>query len=475
MVEQKSRGEFVRYCNGLTRKRGVRLGMPVSEARSLLRPRDRLIVESLHEDDDRAALGELTKRCEPFSPCIGLEEGNPPESLLLDVTGIAPFFSGEQPLTQELEKTFITDLFEVRIGIASTLGSAWAAAHFLARPLQAAIIQADESDSLLNLPVAGLRLDPAELGKFQRLGITTIREVVNLDRTALLRRFGPELLLRLDQFTGVREESITPWMAAPRFIVEQSLEEGIADPEFIEQLWSTLLHRLLQKLEPKRLGLRQLDCRFDLENRTELQISLRLCRPTADLRHISDLLQLKLEQVRWESPLVSLFMEGAEVALIESSQHELFAGASQNLTRSLSILLNRLSGRLGDEAVCHPVLSPDPVPERGIEFVPLTEDACSTSIRPARYLPVDRPTALYPQPREVEVIASFPDGPPAVLFWKGNRFEIASHWGPERIEFGWWRGSIRRDYYHVETTGGAWLWLYQQLQDRRWFWHGEML
>jgi protein ImuB len=60
---------------------------------------------------------------------------------------------------------------------------------------------------------------------------------------------------------------------------------------------------------------------------------------------------------------------------------------------------------------------------------------------------------------------------------------ITDHWGPERIETGWWHGpSIRRDYYRIETDQGRWWWIFRNLGsvDRsrsrplsRWMLHGQ--
>ena len=139
------------------------------------------------------------------------------------------------------------------------------------------------------------------------------------------------------------------------------------------------------------------------------------------------------------------------------------------------MLLDRLGSRLGEDAVLIPRLLPDPVPERAVRMRRVSsENPPASTTFPDRFHGLDRPTALFPEPRPVEVIAVMPDGPPAVLFWNGIRFDIAHSSEPERIESGWWDGRyIRRDYYRLETTSGQWLWVYRQLQDHRWFWHGE--
>lgn len=469
------RGEFVCYCNRLAQKRGVRVGMPVSEARTFSRPRDRLIVEPVQPPQDRQALVELALRCERFSFRIGLEDADRPESILMDVTGVAQFFSGEQALVEELDRALSNRCYDGRIAISETIGSAWAAAHFLAGPHQPVVIPAGELHRLEPLPVMGLRLNDATLTKLHRLGIQTIRQVHVLDRASLTRRFGIEIVARLDQLMGRRPESITPCHPLPTYRVERNLEEGTCHPEAIEQLWSLLLRKLLDLLTPKRLGTRHLECRFALEDRTSLSLSLRLCEATNDLRHIADLLRLQQEKLRLSSAVVGLLMEAMDVSPLEAAQQEFFDGGTRGHARQYSMLLNRLSNRLGEEAVLVPCLLPDPVPERAVRLHCVSDVTSSTSTAfLARFHGLDRPTALFPEPRPVEVIAVMPDGPPAVLFWQGALFDIAHSSEPERIESGWWDGEyVCRDYYRVETTSGQWLWVFRRLQDHRWFWHGE--
>ncbi|WP_041401317.1 Y-family DNA polymerase [Planctopirus limnophila] len=475
LTERMQRGEFVRYGNRLAQKRGVRVGMPVSEARTFFQPRDRIIMEAVQSPQDRQALIELALRCERFSFRIGLEDTDRPESILMDVTGVAQFFSGEQALAEELDRALSNKRYHSRIAISETIGSAWAAAHFLAGSHQPVVIPAGELHRLEPLPVMGLRLDDSTLAKLQRLGIQTIRQVLDLDRASLTRRFGAEIVTRLDQLKGRRPESITPCHPLPTYRVERNLEEGISHPEAIEHLWSLLLRQLLDLLTPKCLGTRHLECRLIMEDRTSQSLSLRLCEATSDQQHITDLLRFQQEKLRLPSPVITLIMEALDVSPLEAAQQELFDGGTRGHARQFSMLVNRLSSRLGAEAVLVPCLLPDPVPERAVQMHQVSDvNSAESTTFPARFHGVDRPTALFPEPRPVEVIAMLPDGPPAVLFWQGIRFDISYSTEPERIESGWWDGEyVCRDYYRVETASGQWLWVFRRLQDHCWFWHGE--
>ena len=375
-------------------------------------------------------------------------------------------------LGQELsERQFI-----VKIAIGDSVAAAWLAAHFLASSIRPAVIAAGQLDRLLGVPVEGLRIGETSVKKLHRLGITTIRQILSLDRSSLLSRFGGEINLRLDQLTGKLEELIIPCRAIPKFQVEQFLEYGIKRPQAVEQWWSFLLKRLVGLLQRAQLGTRHLRCQFITEKKTRHDVAIRLCEAAADARQIGDLLRLKLEGLRLDAPLAGIRMEALETSPLERPQQEFFAGRPRNHVRRLSALLNRLCNRLGHEAVVRPKLLPDAVPERAVMLVPAAdEDQPTTPPAGNWFLPLDRPTSLLPRPKAVEAISIVPDGPPCVLFWDEMRLEVARLWGPERIEAGWWQDFyVRRDYYRVETADGRRFWVFRLLQDQQWFLHGEI-
>jgi len=477
LTETTSRGEYVRYLNSLARRRGIRAGMPVAEAGALAYRGDLQTILPCQPPEDQKALGKLAQACERFSYRIGLEEQTPPECLLLEVTGIGHFFAGEESLADQLLRALEQRRLDGRIAIADTIGGSWAAAHYLAQPRRPSVLPPGEQTCWQSLPIEALRLEPAIMGKLHRLGIATIGQLMALERAALTSRFGPQVLLRLDQLTGATQERITPWRAPPRFQAEQRFEFGLSHPAAIEQVASRLLARILKQLEPRRWGLRHLQCRFTLENRQTREITLRLCAAMADASRLIGLLRYKLEQMSWDSPVMRFEMEALEIASLLVSQSDLWRDGSHEHASQLDDLLNRLSTRLGEQQVVYPRPVADPIPERAIHLLPVHKAHSLAAVTSQEtWLPLDRPTALFPEPRQIEVVALMPEGPPVLLFWRGTRLEIASHWGPERIESAWWRKTyVRRDYYRVETTTGRRLWLFRRLQDQQWFWHGEMI
>jgi protein ImuB len=488
LTESRPRGEFVRYRSPLAARRGIAPEMPVSEARTLVRPRDTLLIEPVQPAPDRAALVELAVLCEAYSFCIGVEDSDRPECLLMDITGVAHFFGDEPGLVRHLQQALIARRLQGRIAIAGTVAAAWAAARWLARTDQPTLLKPDAADTLDRLPVAALRLAEPTLATLARLGLRSIGELRSLDRAAIPSRLGVEPLRRLDQLHDPRLEWITPCRPPPRYRVERRCEEPLAHPDWIEQLWRQALDELLAPLHPRRLGTRRLVGRFDLEPGDFRTLDVRVCTVSDDTLHLGELLRFKLDQARIDAPLVGLALEALEVGPLELAQQTLFDAGPHDRPRPFAMLLNRLSNRLGEQSVVLPVLLPDPIPERSVRLQPVADMAADIAPKPARgtnlaasqpfatrYHALDRPLVLFPQPRPIEVVTRTASGLPATLGWKSLRFEIARHWGPERIETGWWQEPpIARDYYRVETTTGQRLWIFHRLPDQGWFWQGEL-
>ncbi len=477
LTETTRRGEFVSCCNLRASRRGVSVGMPLAEARSLVSGRDVVHVEPIQPEADRAALEKLALHCEQYSPCVGLEEAESPQCLLLDITGIVHLFGGEHSLIRRLQRGLTAKSFKVQIAIGDSVGAAWAAARYLARSDEPVVVPQGEHDALSELPIEGLRLGEVVVPKLHRLGIRTIRQILNLKRSSLPARFGNEINRQIDQFMGKQPELIILCRPQPKFQVEHILDAGTTQPETLECLLSMLLERLASLLHEQQRGTRHLQCTLTTEQKTKHAITVRLCKATADARHLGDLLRFRLERLRLDAPLIGIRMEALEISRLEQPQQELFVGPSQDVAHQLSSLLNRLSSRLGHQAVVRPCLLPDAIPERAFQYLSVTEKGFSTATEINRqFLPLDRPTCLLPQPMAVDVIVVVPNGPPAVLFVNRLRLGIVQSWGAERIESGWWQGFyVRRDYYQVETAEGRRFWLFQRLSDGQWFLHGAVL
>jgi protein ImuB len=563
------RGLLVVACNAAAGASGVRLGMPLAEAATLVEQSirrakilpNRRGISRGHASCERsgtgvlthparhifphdpaadlAALAGLAEHCERFSPLVGWETAEPevkgqrsevrngrpellgPDCLFLDITGIGVLFGGEEQLARELAADLAHLGYQGHIGVADSVGAAWAAAHEEQESQVSGFRFQVVDASIWNLKLETwnlklLRLPQATLDLLSQLGLTTLRDLLALPRESLTARFGPQLLLRLDQLAGAAGEMIVPHRPPPQFQAEWVLEYPLDDRRQIDRLVHELVGRVALALAERREGVVQLRLRLDCAAeggssrgaRGPVLINVGLFRPSAAADHLWQLVEMQLEQARLPGALGRATLAATVTAPLENRQGELFAGSRHEAFRQLALLIDRLTSRLGPQSVLHAEPTADPLPERAIKYfagihrranrsekrrskrsdvrsrrpavlstqysVPSTER--STPDRPpALHNPTSaefRPLCLH-VPQELDVVSIVPDGPPLAFRFQGRLHRVAHHWGPERIETGWWRGaSIRRDYYRVQTEGGLRFWLFRNLPDNRWHLQG---
>jgi protein ImuB len=498
--------------------------MPVAEAQALV---PQLVILPHEPQRDRQALAKLAEACEQFSPCVGLEEGDEPESLLLDISNLEHLWGSEAALVEQVKKFFKRRGYRVRLAVAETIGLAWALAHFddgvaCSRAAQRSVSMEAGEDMLTRLrresmppiqldllPVEALRISSDTAGLLRELGIETIDQLMLLAREELTSRFGDELLRRLDQLTGAASEVIVPHRGLPGLEVGHSLEEPTADRAVLMHMLGQLVERLSRQLAARDQGAVLLMCHLRCTSGNTVPLRIGLLQPTASARQLMELVELNLETVRLEAEVDRVEIRVAVAGRLGERQGELFADHWSSDPHQLALLVNRLSSRLGDEQVLRAELRASPVPERAVRFVSLTKGWLARSRPGTRQnsvpcarggaarsrrsrsglakpngsrsgqspLPISPsstlPLLLHPTPQALEVVCVAPDGPPQFVWLDARRQRIVHHAGPERIETLWWRGeSVRRDYYRVALESGSHLWIFRRLTDRRWFLHG---
>jgi protein ImuB len=499
------RGEAVVACSAAAQRAGVEAGMPVAEAIALLGRRQRALFEPHEPAKDRESLVELAQWCYRFSPSVGMEEGEAPETLLLDATNLALLFGSEAALAAQVAQGMRRRGFEARIALADTVGAAWGMARYVPRQdlspgLSPGVAlretphihhypraEPGAKEERIGLPIAALRLPDGMLATFGELGLTTVADVLALPLDELRSRFGPLLLQRIHQFMGTMPEVIATIDPPEEFVVEQTFEFPLSQGEAIQASVQRLLERLAWQLAVRNAGALAVTCRFDCEGAPASAFEFGLFQPTASARHLWELAELQLERVRLAGPATAIEVSSLRYATLEQRQGALF-GEEQSLARSRPVanLVNRLSGRLGRHAVVRCRLVSDAQPELAYREEPLVSGGGAGGRRektrrlklsrqqPAESGVLDRPLRLLGQPMPLDVRSSvFPGGRPVQFFYAAQIHQITREWSVERIETGWWRRRrIARDYYRVETSEGRRFWLFRQLADGKWFLHG---
>jgi protein ImuB len=319
------------------------------------------------------------------------------------------------------------------------------------------------------LPITALRLSTATLTLLDQLGIERIDQLTALPRDEVAERFGPEVGLRLDQLTGRVAEVIAPLHPAPDAAASWAFDDPVERHDIVVKVLDRLLERLQAILENRHIGTRLVECVFELDGAEPQRFECSLSRPARTASYLRPLLHLKLEQVRVAAPIRAMSVRAVVLERITDEQPNLFDAGSD---AAVAQLLDSLTSRLGKDAVTTPRFVADPQPELACRF-----DPC---LAPAENRPHEnstagthRPVRLFARPTAIQVVALVPDGAPQRLCFAGADRVVNRCQGPERIETGWWRGDdVQRDYYLVETTDGTRWWIFQRIDDGRWFLHG---
>ena len=454
---------------------------------------------------ERHQLEELAEACLQFSPHVSLESAADitrpggcqsfPQALLLHTRHLAPSRDSSQGLLHTVQEYFASRGYQVRLAHAATPGAAWALAHysdlstsspaciptrFVRLELPAGAWWAPPPETftaLAPLPVEALRIPSQAANLLHQLGITRIGQLRQLPRSELTLRFGPGLCRQLDYALGEQPELLPYCRSTGSSLHRQVLESPLADRRDLQQVLEHLLQRLLASLSGSNRGIVQLSCRFLGEGGTQ-EFPLTLYLPSVDFEHLVGLLQGHMERHSFPSPVIQVEIEATMTALLGQYQQHLFPPAGEDLSpdhrplpAQLGRLLDRLCCRLETGSVLHPRLRFEAQPEHCWEHSsPLRSARLSRRPLPPGTI---RPLLLLPHPRRLSLSGSLPGGFPSHFDDGRQHYRVAHHWGPERMETGWWRQvTVRRDYYRVEIASGHRFWIYQDLSRGTWFLHG---
>ena len=433
-----------------------------------------LVVLSHEPQRDEAVLRRLTGWALRFSPLV---EPVAPDTLLLDITGCQLLFGGEENIARQAVAGLARHGFHARAAIADTIGAAYALAS-AGRELLPVVPAGQASAYLAPLPPHTLRIEPQVSERLEALGVRSIGDLLMLPRATLPARFGPQLVLRLQQALGEVFERVTPYHPAEIPFVRQPFEEPVTDGPAIAAAAQRLLGEVFDQVLRRETALRRLECILYYERTPPRAISISLSRASREQRHVATLLNQRLEQIDPDLGVTGLMLIARETARWHGGQGDLFERHDPGDDEAFGTLVDRIAGRLGYEAVLRPHLIADHQPEMACRYVSIAETGCEAepvaeAAGTAEPTPSVRPARLLPRPIPIRVIALVPDGPPTWFLYHGHEYAVAHAAGPERLETAWWRGpDVRRDYFRVTAETGEQFWVFHAATDRLWYMHG---
>jgi protein ImuB len=502
--------------NDAASRLGLTPGMTLADARAMY---PRIAVADAEPDADARLLEAIADWCDRYTPLIGLD---PPDGLLLDITGCAHLFGGEEALRRDVVARLTRQGFHARAAVADTVGCAWAVARYA----NSLVVPSHHTQKiLLPLPLAALRIDAETVAALAQVGLKRIADVIDRPRAPFAARFGEQLVRRIDQAIGREDEPIAPRLPAPRYMTECRFAEPIAREEDVLGTIENLAQELAKLLERRGEGARIIEAalfrtdgkvhRIAAGTGTPVRDPARIralfverlaaigdecdpgfgydvirlgalaaerCDPVQtglaapdhamEVAHLIDRLGARfgLRRVMRMVPQDTHIPEFAVTPVAAAAIGRAHTNTALELRRSVPQRpLSRLRERVGERAnttygASMPFPHPSPAGGGGSRQH-LRHAECPTSSIAQDSLAPIRPIRLFERPEAIEAIAQVPDGPPMQFTWRQVTYHIVHAEGPERIAMEWWRDdkgrTLTRDYFRVESKEGIRAWLYR--------------
>jgi protein ImuB len=372
--------------------------------------------------EDLEEIYSLAERLMQFSPLVGVESIDKtlwagrsilqPQSIFIDITGLEPWYGGELAMAQELQGWLTKEGRFACIGIADSLGQAWAVSNYAFRKqVTAWMLQIERAESSLpeslkqnprieriasgatweafrHLPIESLRLDIETVAKLHRLGIRSIDSLRNLPRQSLTSRFGSRLLERIDQCLNAHPESISVRNTGEALEVCIDFEHPIFHTDELHEALQDATEQLCQKLDSTGHGAWRLLVRLGLEVSTmQLEqdapravpshlIQLGLFQTSNDPKHLLWLIDGCLERnpphLGKNLGIKQILIQAPWTSPIRWKQNALFDSQSLRYRDEAAKLIDGLAARFGRNQVVGLSLVQDPIPERQTKSKPLT-------------------------------------------------------------------------------------------------------
>jgi protein ImuB len=462
---------------------GVRAGQTLSAAQALCAE---LLTRERDAAREQAALEGAAHWAGRFSPQLVLLQASvKPAALLMEIGHSLRLFGGLNALCARMTQGLADTGLQSRLGVAPTPQGALllARAPFAAQDCIAPDM-ANFKARFVRLPVQLLDAASGCTETLASLGMRVMADLLALPRAGLTRRFGATLIDEMDRALGAAPDPRRPWVWPETFASSMELPYAVSAEEHLREACSRLFNELEGFLSARRAGVRHLQIIFRQERKQVAALDLRLIEPAREAAHLDKLLRERLKRAPVSAPVTHMSVAATQLDYPPEAPFDLLAhqpGKSVKQGGSLAQLIERLSARMGDEAVRRVLAVPEHRPECATQTpaFALAEanlrapGLASTmqkaqSAQTAQNAPqAPRPLWLLNEPKPLTEISAKPqfEGPLKLLS------------GPERIESGWWDTAqstgVARDYFIATNPKKSILWVFRERKEPGgWYLHG---
>ncbi len=236
---------IITAANAIAEQQGITRGMVLADARAM--------IPSLQIQDDKPdlankLLNRLAEWCIRFTPVVATD---PPDGLILDVTGCPHLWGGDIPYLQNITTKLYTRGDHVHAAMADTIGAAWGIARF---GNSIVIERSKHIEALMHLPPQALRPEPEVAERLHKLGLHQVKQFIRMPRTSLRKRFGNHFMMRLAQALGQLDETLEPIEVPELYHERLPCLDPIVTAPGIEIALQQLLEKLCARLQQEQKG-----------------------------------------------------------------------------------------------------------------------------------------------------------------------------------------------------------------------------
>lgn len=455
---------IIKATNAMAQQQGVHLNIAVADCKAIV---PELQVFDFLPEQSSKLLNALAEWFIRYSPLVAVDA---PDGLIIDASGCTHLWGDECGYLNDIQNRMKQFGYSCRIAISDTIGASWAVSRY---GKDTSVISSGlQSASLSELVPQALRLNQSILERLNKLGFKTIGSFMQLPATALRRRFGQELITRLNQALGGELEMREYIMPIPPYQERLPSLEPIRTDKGIEIALKELLNELCQRLNKESKGLRKCELRCYRMDGIVQKIETGTNKPSRNVSHLFKLFEIKIAQIDPGLGIELFVLEATVVEELQNTQDALWAVSSQNET-AIAELLDRLTIKTGANSVHRYLPDEHYWPERSVKESKSLNEKATTEWR----TDLPRPMNILKYPELIDVTVPIPDYPPIMFRYRGIMHKVRKADGPERIEQEWWiQSGLYRDYYCVEDEQGSRYWLFRSgdyyTGNPKWFIHG---
>lgn len=464
--EDKPNG-IVTELNREAARAGIRGGMRYAAALSLSAE---LRASVVTERERNRGVEEIEQLLADFTPEV---EPCPfdVESFWLNASGLTTLYRSLLEWSKQLSDRLNQLGLYSRIAIGFTRFGSYAAAKTQGGAAAAPVLFEsfeEEKRSGAEVPISVLPIPHEPRAVLEELGIRNVRQLFDLPRAGLKKRFGEAF----EQFYDFLEQGtrlpIQPRELAEEIAVHRNLPSPIARHEALSYELEGLIAELTRLVRSRGQQMRELIVTLFTEEREEVTEQLKPAQPTTDSGLLHRLLTCRLENTEIEHGVVRIELTADRVAA-SKEQFALFQEHGSRDIGAAARAFARLRAQLGNDAVQRAVLLNEHAPERQFSWHSILAPAAPQSGK--RFsVPESEPhfpliRRIYHEPiplSEAEAGAMFASD-------RASETRSATATGPFRYSGLWWnQHPLERSYYFVHTRSGQIRWLFYDTAIEQW-------